>query len=177
MNGDHSLSRQKEVFYLSDHIQNSMRKSFCLWYVLLGSVPEAAVHAGADRENAFAFGMQLLKKPACKKYIAELRAALADENNVITGLRRLAFGSCNDAIYLAFAEELPPPSVIASLDLFNVAEIKRIKDKGVEIKFADRMKALEKLYELENSFSDNARAESLIGALTASAEESAADGD
>ena len=37
---------------------------------------------------------------------------------------------------------------IDSLDLFNVAEIKKQKGGGIEIKFFDRIKALEKLGEI-----------------------------
>lgn len=92
------------------------------------------------------------------------------ENNYIKeGLKQLAFGKCNDAVFLAFAEELPPPSLIENLDLFNVSEIKRVKGGGVEIKLFDRLEALEKLYEIENSSESNDRAEKLINALALSA--------
>ena len=40
---------------------------------------------------------------------------------------------------------LPENTDFDSLDLFNVAEIKRPKGGGLEIKFFDRIKALEKL--------------------------------
>lgn len=92
------------------------------------------------------------------------------ENDYIKeGLKQLAFGKCNDAVFLAFAEELPPPSLIENLDLFNVSEIKRVKGGGVEIKLFDRLEALEKLYEIENSSESNDRAEELINALALSA--------
>ena len=70
-----------------------------------------------------------------------------------------------------FADELPPPDVIERLDLFNVSEIKRVKGGGVEVRLFDRLKALEKLAELENSCSVRNKAAGLIAALTASAEE------
>ena len=69
---------------------------------------------------------------------------------------------------MAFAEELPPSHVIEKLDLFNVSEIRRIKGGGVEIKIFDRLKALEKLYELENSLDSRDKASGLINALSLS---------
>lgn len=104
------------------------------------------------------------------------RELLSGSGEVITGLKRLAFGSCKDAAVLAFTEELPPPDVIERLDLFNVSEIKRVKGGGVEVKLFDRLKALEKLFELENSFSDRSSAAGLISALM-SGEEADVDED
>lgn len=142
------------------------RKSFCCNYVLLGNVAEAAVRAGFDRENALLEGVACLESAECKRLISQLRDILSDSGNVVAGLKRLAFGSCTDAVYLVFADELPPPSVISSLDLFNVSEIKRVKGGGVEVKLFDRQKALEKLFEFENTCSDRGNAASLIEALT-----------
>ena len=45
----------------------------------------------------------------------------------------------------------PDIQEISSLDLFNVAEIKRPKDGALEIKFFDRIKALEKLEAADNN--------------------------
>jgi hypothetical protein len=150
--------------------------SFCCNYVTLGSVEEAAVRAGFPRETALSEGIELMKTEECRQLISKLRQLLSDSGTVAAGLKRLAFGSCTDAVYLVFADELPPAEVIGGLDLFNVSEIKRVKGGGVEVKLFDRLKALEKLFELENAFSDRDRAESLIKALTAE-EESENDDD
>ena len=107
----------------------------------------------------------MLRSPFCRRRIAELSELLSGNSEVTAGLKRLAFGSCKDAVVLAFTEELPPPEVIEKLDLFNVSEIKRVKGGGVEIKLFDRLKALEKLFELENSVSDRSKASGLIAAL------------
>ena len=93
---------------------------------------------------------------------------MPEKDYVKEGLKHLAFGSCNDAVFLAFADEFPPPSVIEKLDLFNVSEIRRIKGGGVEIKLFDRLKALEKLYEIENSSEKHDKAAELINALALS---------
>ena len=61
----------------------------------------------------------------------------------LLGYERLAFGSTADAFRLLMSsgEDLD----VAQLDLFNVAEIKKPKDGAMEIKFFDRLKALEQL--------------------------------
>ena len=64
---------------------------------------------------------------------------------VIAGYRKLAFGAGNDALKLLFYEQTPPPEELASLDLFNVSDIKRPKGGGLEIKFFDRCEALLRL--------------------------------
>ncbi|MDE6784066.1 MAG: terminase small subunit [Ruminococcus sp.] len=133
-----------------------------------GNPEEAAVRAGYTKETALSTAAKLLKNPQNRKMIAELRNVFSDSSPVKAGLKRLAFGSCKDAVILAFAEGLPPSHVIEKLDLFNVSEIKRDKNGGVEIKLCDRLKALEKLYEIENSCSSRDMAADLINALTAS---------
>lgn len=133
---------------------------------MLGDVIEAGVRAGFDRKNALMEGIKLLESADCQQTISHLKNILSESDDVSAGLKRLAFGNCTDAIYLVFADELPPPDVISKLDLFNVSEIKRVKGGGVEIKFFDRLKALEKLYEMENSFSERDKATDLIKALS-----------
>lgn len=152
-------------------VRNSKSFVFCCYYVMLGDIAESAVRAGFNRNDALAEGIKLLESDNCRKIIARLKNTLSDYGNVSAGLKRLAFGNCSDAIYLVFADELPPPDVIERLDLFNVSEIKRVKGGGVEVKLFDRLKALEKLFELENSFTDRDKANDLIKALSDSAED------
>lgn len=64
----------------------------------------------------------------------------------LSGYRRLAFGKVSDAVKLLFAENVTDEELCRG-DLFNVAEIKKPKDGAMEIKFFDRLKALEKLEE------------------------------
>ena len=150
---------------IKDNLQKKQRDDFCCWYALLGSAEEAAAKAGFPEESALSDALSCLRSPVCRKKIGELRELLSGSGEVIAGLKRLAFGSCKDAAVLAFAEELPPPEVISRLDLFNVSEIKRVKGGGVEVKLFDRLRALEKLFELENTFSDRDKASGLINAL------------
>ena len=97
--------------------------------------------------------------------------SLNDKSNLTwKGFERLAFGNINDATFLVFSEELPPPSTIAKLDLFNVSELKRIKGGGVEIKIFDRQKALEKMLEYSSSMDNSVTAKNLMDALCSSSD-------
>lgn len=49
-----------------------------------------------------------------------------------------------------FADENEITEKLPSLDLFNISEIKRPKGGGMEIKFFDRIKALEKLRDIKS---------------------------
>lgn len=63
------------------------------------------------------------------------------------GLERLAFGSASDAMRLLYLEDVPSAEVLAGMDLFHVAEVKRGKN-GVEVKLFDRFRAMELLEKL-----------------------------
>ena len=88
------------------------------------------------------------------------------QNNLREGFERLAFGDVTDAVRLLFAEEINPRT-LKKMDLFNVAEIKRMKGGGMEIKFADRLKALQCLEQLRPE--DGSDSGALYQALEASA--------
>lgn len=70
------------------------------------------------------------------------------QKKVIDGLSRLAFGDIQDSVKLLFESEENILASLPTLDLFNISEIKRQKGGGMEIKFFDRIKALEKLREI-----------------------------
>ena len=63
-----------------------------------------------------------------------------------SGYERLAFGSISDAVRLLFSDN-PNYKTLQSMDLFNISEIKKLKDGGLEIKFFDRLRAMDKLQE------------------------------
>lgn len=154
---------------MSEKFSKEVVNAFCCYYVILGDAEEAALKAGFPSETALLNGIECLKSSSCRKKITELRNILSENTSVTAGLKRLAFGSCKDAVVLTFAEELPPSHIIEKLDLFNVSEIRRIKGGGVEVKIFDRLKALGKLYELENFFDSRDKASGLINALSLSA--------
>ncbi|MCI1965734.1 MAG: hypothetical protein LKJ17_06345 [Oscillospiraceae bacterium] len=71
------------------------------------------------------------------------------------GYEKLAFGSVNDAVRLLFGEA-PDPRELERMDFGNIAEIRRLKDGGLEIKFYDRIRALDCLRSLsEKSAGDS----------------------
>lgn len=75
------------------------------------------------------------------------RGKKVTQKEVSEGLRHLAFGEIKDAVSLLFESEEKILEGLPQLDLFNVSEIKRVKGGGMEIKFFDRLKALDKLRE------------------------------
>lgn len=97
------------------------------------------------------------------------------QREVSEGLRRLAFGEITDAVSLLFESEDVIIDRLPQLNLFNVSEIKRVKGGGMEIKFFDRLKALEKLGQAVNADS-SASALSFYSALEKSAAENTVNG-
>lgn len=73
------------------------------------------------------------------------RKKLSVQEQVTQGLTQLALGSVNDAVSLLFMSEEEIMQRLPKLKLFNVSEIKRPKGGGMEIKFFDRIKAMERL--------------------------------
>lgn len=68
------------------------------------------------------------------------------------GYQRLAFGNTSDAVSLLYTKE-PQEADFGAMDLFMISEIKKPKDGSVEIKFFDRLKALEKLEQINSDSS------------------------
>ena len=92
--------------------------------------------------------VRLLRKKEIQNEIQRLdKKRQRSEADISAGYFRLAFGCVSDAIKLIFSEDISEEK-IERLDLFNIAEIKRKKCGDVEIKFFDRLKALQQLYEM-----------------------------
>lgn len=132
---------------------------FCTYFARDGDARGCAARAGytlSPRRSA----EKLLAREEIRAEIARLeKEKSVDASLIAKGLERLAFGSSADAIRLMLSEETLTAAEIERLDLFNVSDIKRPKGGGLEIKFFDRLKALEKLSQLsvagegtENSF-------------------------
>ena len=92
--------------------------------------------------------LKLLKRRDIAEEIARIdKQREATQKDIAIGYRRLAFGCISDAVRLLFSDEVSPEE-IEKMDLFNISEIKRKKGGDIEIKFFDRLKALEKLEDL-----------------------------
>lgn len=117
---------------------------FCTYYSINRNAAESAVKAGytiMPERTA----MKLLRRENIRKKIASLsKENRVSSNEIEAGLRRIAFGCVSDAVKIAFSEDLNIDEV-KDMDLFTISEIKVTRGKGVEIKFFDRIKALEKL--------------------------------
>ena len=133
-------------------------KLFCCYYAKLQNHNEAAIKAGYDKEQADMIGIKLLTKQEIKEEIKNIIQNKLKNNlieKVIAGLERLAFGTISDAIKLVFAEKIEDIKDLSKMDLYNISEIKKIKGGYFEIKFFDRIKALEKIAELSQMTTGN----------------------
>lgn len=129
---------------------SSKEKEFCRLYLSLADPAAAAERAGFTGDSSRA-GNVLLSRDDIAEEIDRLctlkKKSMSKMASV--GYQRLAFGSIADAVSLLYMES-PTPDMLRKMDLFSVSEIKRPKDGSMEIKFFDRMKALEKLSEGED---------------------------
>ncbi len=128
---------------------------FCRHYIRLRNPRESAIRSGFTILPEHR-GISLLSRKEIREKITELeKESPATSNLVSAGLQRLAFGSISDAIRLILSVNENTSPDIDSLDLFNVSEIKITNGKGMEIKFFDRLKALEELAEISCDDRDN----------------------
>ncbi len=134
---------------------NTKEKLFCVFYSSTGNAAEAAMLAGFEEPQKN--GELLLVRQDITDYISSIRQNKLNflSQQAAFGYERLAFGSFNDAVSLLFSDS-PSKEDLSSMNLFNVAEIKRPKDGAMEIKFFDRIKALEKLETLNRSQQNSA---------------------
>lgn len=133
---------------------NGREELFCILYASLGNPREAAFRAGY-RLCSEVQARKLLAKPYIKETVERFRKEeKISSYEVKSGLHRIAFASSADAVKLLLSEDASALD-IESLDLFNVSEIKRPKGGGLEIKFFDRIKALERLGELSDASCEN----------------------
>lgn len=122
-------------------------KDFCRKYISCADAYQAAKTAGY-RTDTEAKGEELLSREEICAEIERLSKLKKKTQSRLAqaGYKRLAFGSIADAVSLLYMEK-PEAGELKNMDLFCVSEIKRPKDGSMEIKFFDKLKALEKLSE------------------------------
>lgn len=119
------------------------QKLFCAYYCATRDGTEAAAKAGYSTPKKA--GARLLEREDVRANIADIdKTAKINFADVLSGYRRLAFGGSADAISLLFDDDVTREK-LESMDLYNIAEIKRVKDGVIQIRFFDRLKAMEKL--------------------------------
>ena len=132
-------------------------EAFCRAY-LRTMDPERAAAESGHRD-----GFALLGRKRIQERLEKMRSDAAGQlrrDDAVRRLAQLAFGRANDAVKLALHAGGTDPD---QLDLSAVAEFK-VTDKGVEVKFVDRVRALETLWNLLESGGDGG-AEELYRAL------------
>ena len=136
-------------------------RAFCGFYCELRDARAAAEKAGFKKSAAE--GEAMLGREEIVEEVARLSALKNRETGDIAsaGYRRLAFGDISDAVSLLFMKE-PGEEELRNMDLFLVSEIKKPRDGNMEIKFFDRLKALEKL---EQQVDSDGGAQRLIEAI------------
>lgn len=100
-------------------------------------------------------GAAILSNEEVEHQIARRRATLKRQllpEDVVRMLAALAFGRCNDCVKLVLESE----PAIDSLNLMQLAEIKRNEKGTVELKLVDRLAAIEQLSALVAADEDSA---------------------
>ena len=118
--------------------------AFCAAYLRTMDPQRAAEESGCMD------GYSVLRRKAVRERLERMRDAAAGElrrEDVLRRLAELAFGRANYAARLALRPGETDPE---RLELSAVSELK-VTDKGVEIKFVDRVRALETLWNLLES--------------------------
>lgn len=119
---------------------------FCRQYAVTHDQRAAAARAGYGFPSKSGARL-LLREDICEE-IERLCAMTARIKAAADGLRRIAFGNVSDAVRLVLSGGENFDTETA--DLFNVSELKLSKSGGIEVKFYDRIKALEALAELDD---------------------------
>ena len=131
----------------------SKEKLFCTYYCINRNGRESAVKSGYMFPEKSA--VKLLRRRDITEEIARIdKQREATQRDIAIGYQRLAFGCISDAICLLFSDEVSRQE-IEKMDLFNISEIKRKKGGDIEIKFFDRLKALEKLGDIWSTQRDD----------------------
>ena len=158
-------TKKKGVIRISN--LTSKERLFCTYYCLSRNGTEAASKSGYIFPEKSA--LRLLRKKEIKEEIERSdREKRASQKDIISGYYRLAFGCYADAVSLLFRDEVTDEE-IRQMDLYNISDIKRKKGGDIEIKFFDRLKALERLQQLSCQ-QDSDGTDSLFSAIEKSAE-------
>jgi len=125
-------------------LTSEQQKQFCRAYLRTMDPQRAAGEIGRGD------GYALLREHTVQGRLEKMRESLHGQilrEDAVRRLCELAFGRANDAVALALSDGAARPD-IEGLDLSAVAEFKVTDKGGVELKFLDRVRALEALCSL-----------------------------
>lgn len=136
---------------------------FCHQYLKTGDEKEAAILSGYT-SSPERISMELLSRKEIREEIDNLYAEKKKKftYQAFIGYERLAFGNISDIIKLIFIENMSFEE-IRKMNLFNISEIKKPREGALEIKFFDRLRALEKLEQIDSH--ENPKQKSFYQAL------------
>lgn len=118
-------------------------KRFCEYLAITQNAVSAAKLSGFTDEPEIA-AARLIQKTSVRKRCKKIIKSLCDSTDAVGGLYRIAFSQPVDIINKVFSEQ---PDFSKS-DLFCVSEIKKGANGAVEIKFFDKLKALQLISEM-----------------------------
>lgn len=120
-------------------------KLFCIYYAHSMDAKQSAIYAGY-KKNPMLKAHKLLLRSEISEEIENVSNIIISDTKKLaqTGYRRLAFSDIADAVSLLYMDSVKKET-LQNMDLFMVQEIKKPKDGALEIKFFDRMKALDSL--------------------------------
>lgn len=131
-----------------EKVLTGKEKLFCFYCAEGRDARTAAAMAGFNVLPQRVAAKLLEREEISKEIAKRLGQNASGREEVCAGYRRLAFGSIADALRLVYAPDDMAQQELEALDLLNISDLKRPKGGGLEIKFFDRLKALEKLKEL-----------------------------
>lgn len=145
---------------------------FCKnYYKRSKSSKTAAIKAGYAPSKAEKIAQQLLNKREINSFMQHLQ--LEDEKKqtfqtAITCLKKLIKSKINDSVILANKLEIISDDEIKNLNLLQISELKKLKDGAIELKFFDKIKAIEMLlYIMEKleKINGNTQMENFLNAI------------
>lgn len=143
---------------------------FCRHYCNYLNPKESAIKAGYPAHKAEKIAEKLLSKKEISSFIKNFENKIQKDkifNIFIIALKRMILYRSNDIIKLLIKSENMSKEEIENLDLFNICEIKKLKDGGFEFKFIDRIKAIETLLTILDKTQNNLQINDFFKALTA----------
>jgi len=127
-------------------------KIFCLEYAKERRADRAAIAAGYTKKNAFRVGFQLLEREDIKKYLAELKEEQfnkmkIDADRVLEEIARIAFADPRKLVQVDARGRVnvTPTDQLTEQEAAALGGIKVTKAGSVEIRFNDKLAALDKL--------------------------------